>query len=269
MAYVTLEDSLHFLRDIDTGSVQLVCIDPPYYKITKDKWDNQWKDSRAYLEWMLSHLEEIERVLTPTGSLLMFGGIGKHGSHQLFGVMSMIEDEMFTDLAYRNMITWKKRRAYGKSHDYLFCREEIVWYSKSPERTEVTFNIPLTNEKRGYPGFSPKYPAKSEYKRVSNVWTDIPELMRPRRSCEKPVALMKRLVETHSNPGDLVVDCFCGLGPVGVAALELGRRFKGCDADPEAVNIAEADCLKAVAKAEQHEKEETQDLESESIAEGT
>ena len=144
-------------------------------------------------------------------------------------------------LQYRNLITWAKRRAYGKSHDYLFCREEIAWYSVSKERTGVTFNIPLLSEKRGYAGFSKKYPAKSEFKRVSNVWGDIPELMRPKRVAQKPVELMRRLVKTHANKGDLVVDPFAGSGSTGIAALLEGCRFVGSDTDSEAVKMSNED----------------------------
>jgi site-specific DNA-methyltransferase (adenine-specific) len=51
--------------------------------------------------------------------------------------------------------------------------------------------------------------------------------MRPKRRAEKPIPLMERIIQTHSNQGDLVVDPFCGSGTTGVAALKLGRRFLG------------------------------------------
>lgn len=170
-------DATTFLSTI--SGAQLVLIDPPYFGIVDEAWDNQWESETDYVRWLTDICAVAKECLTETGSLLMFGGIGKHGSHPLFRVMSALESEV--GFTFRNMITWKKRRAYGKSHDYLFCREEIVWYSVSPERTGVTFNIPLLAEKRGYAGFDPKHPAKSEFKRVSNVWDDIPELMRPSR----------------------------------------------------------------------------------------
>lgn len=218
---------------IAPASCDLVLIDPPYYGIVEDVWDNQWKSEDDYVTWLYGILHRAKKCLKPTGSLLMFGGIGKHGSHPFFKIIQAVEDTHGWSLFhFRNMITWKKRRAYGKSHDYLFCREEIVWFSVSPERTAVTFNIPLLDVKRGYAGFDKDHPAKSEFKRVSNVWDDIPELMRPRRSCEKPIPLLKRLIATHSNPGDLVVDCFAGTGSTARACAELGRNFVGCDTDP-------------------------------------
>lgn len=50
---------------------------------------------------------------------------------------------------------------------------------------------------------------------------------------EKPVQLMKRLVAWLTKPGDTVFDPFCGLASTGVAALQLGRRFIGCEISPE------------------------------------
>lgn len=236
-SYVTSQDVFTFIPTLEDDSVDLFVIDPPYMGIVEDSWDNQWKTVQDYVDWMYQVLEAMKPKLKEHASLIWFGGIGKHGERPLFKLMDKVEsNNLYT---YRNMITWGKRRAYGKSHDYLFCREEFVWYSVSPERTKVTFNIPLTNIKRGYDGWNAKYKAKSEYKRVSNVWTDIPELQRPSRCAQKPVELMNRIISTHSNEGDLVVDVFAGYGTTGISALQLNRKFLGCEAikvDAEAAN---------------------------------
>lgn len=247
--FVRAQKALDFIATLDDRSVSLCLIDPPYYGIVKDTWDNQWLSERDFTDWLVAHVKAITPKLAPNGSLLMFGAAGKHNSHPFFDVMREIESSNI--LTYRNLITWKKRRAYGKSHDYLFCREEIVWYSRSAERTEVTFNIPLLAEKRGYAGFNKKYPAKSEFKRVSNVWDDIPELMRPSRSCEKPIPLIRRFIETHSNTDDLVVDFFSGSGSTGVAARRCGRRFLGCEAIREDANAADVRVTDAMMEREE------------------
>lgn len=49
---------------------------------------------------------------------------------------------------------------------------------------------------------------------------------------EKPLPLMRELVTLFTNPGDIVFDPFMGSGSTGVACLELGRRFIGCERDP-------------------------------------
>ncbi|HEX2549917.1 MAG TPA: site-specific DNA-methyltransferase [Gammaproteobacteria bacterium] len=236
--YVYHSTAKPFLRSLKPESVHLVAIDPPYYEIVNDGWDNQWRSSSDYVDWVCDHIDTALPAMAPTSSLVIFQAIGKHGNAPVLDVRRKLEELLF----YRNWITWKKRRAYGKSHDYLFCREEILWFSKSEGRTDVTFNIPLLDVKRGYDGFNPKYKAKSEYKRVSNVWDDIPELMRPQRNCQKPIPLMERLIRTHSNKGDLVVDFFAGWGSTGIAALGLGRRFVGCEAIGPDADAANARC---------------------------
>jgi len=55
---------------------------------------------------------------------------------------------------------------------------------------------------------------------------------------EKPVDLMKVLVENSSNKGDIVMDCFMGIGATGIACKELERSFIGCEIDNNYFNIA-------------------------------
>lgn len=248
--YVHALEAKTFLHELNRRGTKadLFVIDPPYYEIVDDSWDNQWASAEDYTQWLVELVRQARTLVSPHGSLIVFGGIGGHGAHPLFDVIRGIEGPYGGwGWTYRNWITWKKRRAYGKSHDYLFCREEILWYSASAERTAVTFNIPLTEQLRGYKGWDPKHPAKSEYKRVSNVWDDIHELMRPERNCQKPLPLMNRLISTHSNPGDLVVDFFAGWGSTGVSALGLGRRFVGCKAIAVDADDANARCREAAS----------------------
>lgn len=55
---------------------------------------------------------------------------------------------------------------------------------------------------------------------------------------QKPEALLERVVQAGSNPGDVVGDFFCGSGTALAVARRLGRRWIGCDASPEAVRIS-------------------------------
>lgn len=240
--YVTPRKAEDFIPSLPDGSVHLLLTDPPYYGITDDAWDNQWANERAFADWLTGIFLLALPKLTSTGSLVFFGGLGRHGSHPLFRVVTALEDGGYT---FRNWVTWRKRRAYGKSHDYLYVREEILWFSRSPERTEVTFNKPYTDQ-LAIPAFDPKYQSDNPFKRVGNVWTDVDpviddvtELFRPKRSCQKPPKLMDRLVSTHSNEGDLVVDPFSGWGSTGVSAVSLGRKFLGCEAIEEDARAAD------------------------------
>lgn len=61
----------------------------------------------------------------------------------------------------------------------------------------------------------------------------------PHHPTEKPVDLMRYLVEKLTRPGDVVFDPFMGSGSTGVAALALGRRFIGIELDPTYFAVAQ------------------------------
>jgi site-specific DNA-methyltransferase (adenine-specific) len=195
-----------------SDSVPLVVTDPPYGEITKEPWDVAAYDTLQ---------EHLERLLRPGGTAYVWGGIGKPGNRPFFTWLSRLEQNGV--LTLYDVITWKKRRAYGKSDAYLFTREECAMLAKGSKPS--TFHVPLLNEKRGYAGFNAKYPAKSEFLRRSNVWADITELFKGKiHPTEKPSSLAEVMIATSSNPNDSVVDLFAGSGSTGVAARKLWRR---------------------------------------------
>jgi DNA modification methylase len=56
--------------------------------------------------------------------------------------------------------------------------------------------------------------------------------------CQKPVELMSYLIDKLTQPGDLILDPFCGSGTTGVACVQTGRRFIGIEIEPKYVAIA-------------------------------
>ncbi len=80
---------------------------------------------------------------------------------------------------------------------------------------------------------------------VRSVWTDIPEVRNSARYREstgyptqKPLALLERLIAMATDPGDVVLDPFCGSGTALVAAERLGRCWIGIDAGAHAIDVA-------------------------------
>src|SRR5271157_3170476 len=200
------------------GCVDLVVTDPPYGKILNEGWDGTW-DGSSYdqLGTLLHH------ILKPGATAYVWGGIGTVRNRLFLSWLSRVEYDQ--GLRLHNLITWGKRRAYGTAHNYLFTREECAMLVK-PKRGQTldncrpsTFHVPLLDIKRGYAGFNDNFPAKSEYLRRTNVWTDISEKMAGKiHPAEKPAKLAKIMIGASSNPNDLVVDLFAGSGSTGVAA---------------------------------------------------
>jgi adenine-specific DNA-methyltransferase len=64
----------------------------------------------------------------------------------------------------------------------------------------------------------------------TNVWDFKPVQWYPgKHPCEKPLDLMRHIIEASSRPGDMVLDTFVGSGSTPIACRELGRRFVGCE----------------------------------------
>lgn len=83
-------------------------------------------------------------------------------------------------------------------------------------------------------------------KKMPDVWTDITSLGLAAQSKEavgyptqKPLALLERIIKASSNPGDIVLDPFCGGGTTLVAADKLGRRYIGFDSSVAAIRVSD------------------------------
>lgn len=77
---------------------------------------------------------------------------------------------------------------------------------------------------------------------IGNVWTDISPVnsmarVRVGYPTQKPLPLLERIIKASSNPGDIVLDAFCGCGTALVAAQRLGRRWIGIDISPTACRV--------------------------------
>jgi len=195
------------------GKFNLIICDPPY---GLGKEIASW-DVADYKKWMDVCCE----FASDNSTILMWGGIGKKNNRPFLKFAAVFED-IFTDWEIKNWITWKKCRAYGTKSNYLFTREECLILT----RGEPTFNIPLLEEKRGYTGFNKDYPAKSEYLRRTNVFTDIKELFSGKcHPTQKPDKLYQVLIETHSNEGDYVLDPCAGSLTTARACISTKRKF--------------------------------------------
>lgn len=69
-----------------------------------------------------------------------------------------------------------------------------------------------------------------------------------RHPTQKPVALYEYLINTYTNPGNVVLDFAMGSGTTGVACMQLGRNFIGCEIDPAYFAIAERRIRDAAAQ---------------------
>ena len=244
-------DCLEVLADLPAGSVDLMYADPPYG--TGKDWgafDDRWQNGLdGYLKWMRPRLEAVRRALAETGSLYLH--CDPTASHYL----KVMCDQVFGRDRFRNEVVWSYRRWSAKSagfqrtHDILlfYAGEGATWNSPTEPKADGTPKFRRWNEPDpDKPGrFRTRCDRQQEVLETAmrDVW-EIGRLQSDARErvgypTQKPVALLDRVVLASSNQGDLVCDPFCGSGTTLVAAKRLGRRWWGCDLNPQAVTLTE------------------------------
>lgn len=85
-----------------------------------------------------------------------------------------------------------------------------------------------------------KYLQDSKGRTITNCWTDIPQASGNEAlgyPTQKPLALLERIINASSNPGDVVLDPFCGCGTAIAAAQKLGRQWIGIDITHLAIGL--------------------------------
>lgn len=211
----------------------------------------------GYLHYLGHRLIEIRRVLTETGSIFL------HCDHRASGALRVLMDTLFGEDNFRNLLLWH----YSSSHPKVYPRarfysntDHILFYAKDKDSLFKPVYRPLTHQqvKENYYHVDPatgrryrntgrfvrdvsrEYADESPGTPITDMW-NIP-ICRPTERTgyptQKPLALLRRIIECSSEPGDLILDPFCGSGTTLLAANRLKRDYCGMDTNPNAIETA-------------------------------
>jgi site-specific DNA-methyltransferase (adenine-specific) len=249
------------LQSIPTESIDLIYIDPPFntgrsqqrskettrrndegdrvgfkgkrYETVKSQvlsYDDQFVDYWAFLE---PRLQEAHRLLKPTGTLYL------HLDYRESHYAKVLLDALFGPESFLNEIIWaydyggKSKSRWPAKHDTIlvYVKDPKNYYFNSEEVDREPYMAPglVTPEKieRG--------------KLPTDVWwhTIVSPTGKEKTGypTQKPVGILRRIIQASSKPGDVVLDFFAGSGTTGFVANGLGRRFILVDQNPESIEV--------------------------------
>jgi len=229
-----LADSIELMESMPSASVQMIFADPPYnlsnngttvhagrrVSVNKGDWDKS-KGVEQDFDFHYRWLAQCKRLLTPNGTLWVSGTY-----HSIYACGYALQLQNWRLL---NDIAWFKPNASPNLGCRMFTasHESLIWASVS-KHAKHTFHYQEMRE-----GSFPSDVLKRPGKQMRSVW-QIPspgasEKRFGKHPTQKPEALLERIVLASSNPGDTILDPFCGSGTTGVAAIRNGRAFIGID----------------------------------------
>ena len=258
---VLFGDNLQHLKSIPSESVQLIYIDPPFntgrrqtrgkstttrsetgnrvgfkgqrYSIVRDTvlgYDDEFADYWSFLE---PRLEEAWRLLDQTGTLYL------HLDFREAHYAKVLLDALFGRENFLNEIIWaydygaKSKSRWPAKHDTIlvYVKDPAKYYFDSASVDREPYMAPgLVTAEKAEKGKLP-----------TDVWWHT--IVSPTGTektgypTQKPIGILRRIIQASSMPGDLVVDFFGGSGTTGFVAAELGRRFVLMDRNPEAIEV--------------------------------
>lgn len=240
-------DAIEQAANMAPGRAQLVYLDPPFFsgKLRRNRaggpaYEDRWPGGMAeYLAFLRRLIGAAKPLLAPTGviALHLDWRASHHGRLEL--------EQAFGHESFVNEIIWAYRtggagkRSLARKHDTICVYAAGATWKFHPQREKSYLahrygfsNIEIHQDERG----------PYTWANMRDVW-EIPALRGNQREAagyptQKPLALMTRIIECFSDPGDLVVDLCCGSGSTLVAAAQCGRNAIGVDASADAVAMA-------------------------------
>lgn len=239
-------DRLDLMRLLPDKSVKLVVTSPPY-NIGKEY--EKRKDLSLYLAEQEETIKEAVRIIADDGSICWQVGnhIGKDGEvFPLDALIYTIGKKL--GLKLRNRVIWHFGHGLHASKRFSGRHETILWFTKSDN---YTFNLDPIRVPQKYPG-KKNFKKNEKYgtlsgnplgKNPSDVW-DIPNVKNnhPEKTdhpCQFPIELVERLILSMTNPGDIVLDPYLGVGSTICAAVIHDRKGYGSDIMKDYLDTAE------------------------------
>lgn len=258
---IYFDDNLNRLRKIESSTIQLIYIDPPFntgkvqkrtqlktvsdddgdrigfgnkryksIKLSTTGYNDSFDDFLGFIE---PRIIEAKRILTANGSLFF------HLDYREIHYCKVLIDKIFGRDSFINEIIWSYDYGARSKKKWSTKHDNILWYAKDPnnyifnydEIDRIPYMAPsLVGEEKAKIGKTP-----------TDVWWNT--IVSPNGkektgyATQKPLGILNRIVRIYSNSGDRLCDFFAGSGSFGEAAYRLGRNCLLVDNNPQAIDV--------------------------------
>lgn len=229
-------DCLELMKQLDVGKngfegFDLIIADPPYFKVVKDDWDNQWETEEEYYEWCEQWISEAFRLLKPNGSFYIWNWFDNICHLGYFAKQK--------GFVIRNLIAWN-RGGGRERNNWCSKKEDLLYLTKS---NNPTFNLQDVLLPADHPARKMSKQAwdRGKYERKgrknyneeavnpSNVWYDSLVAKNSKEkvnhSTQKPLSVCDRIIRASSDTDDLVYIPFAGSGSEIVSCINNSRNW--------------------------------------------
>lgn len=254
---IYLMDCCMFLQSLSDESIDLAIIDPPY-NMDKAEWDS-FDNFEGYLAFMYQWIDQLLPKLKTTASIYLF--------NTPYNNSFILQYLAAKGLLFKNWITWYKKDGFSASNKrYVNNQESILFFTVSKQYifNSDAVRLPYLSTDRM------KYAAQNGILKNGKRWfpnengklcTDVWEISSERHKTKvngktqkmphptpKPAELIERIIKASSQPNDLILDLFSGLGTTAMACRALNRHFIGCENNAAYHEIIQARLNHVVAK---------------------
>jgi len=210
-------EALEQLKLMPNKSIDFVCIDPPYELDNHGGGKTDFAQRKLVKDLHIDFISagfDIEKIFTEIERVSkVMNMVCFCSNKQVSKIMNYWEQKKYSV----TLLIWQKSNPVPFGNGKYISDLEFMIYVRG--KNAVYNNTGYANQLKTF-----NYPAPSSKQRIHPT--------------EKPIDLLKRLIEIHSNKGDVVLDCFAGSFSTGLACDELERDFIGIEIDTSIYNDA-------------------------------
>jgi modification methylase len=228
---IYLMDVLDGLKQLSDNSIDAAVTSPPYNKlgllkgkkqqgsdwtgyITYENFDDNMPEEE-YQQWQIDILNEIQRVLKPTGSLFYNHKNRRYNKREY----SPYEWVGKSKLNLFQTIVWNRKLDVNNNSSFFQPVYELIYWLNKDNKNTPTFYKKQVNEQK-------------------SIWTILPKYKLP-HPAPFPEELVEQCILAITKEGDVVLDPFMGIGTTAVVCKRLNRKYIGFDISEEYIKLAE------------------------------